>query len=437
MEQWHIYSNAGTLDLRAITVMGMNAKNSEGAIGYFGTGLKYAIATLKRHDCDIHISDGQGNSWAVESRPTTFRGHEFKELVLEPTAEGDPIPLPFTTDLGKDWKLWMALREIESNMRDEDGNYRTAVHLNPQPNVVQIAIRGAAYNTCVVQERDTIFYDRLTEGHAVHTVGNMQMATCKSKYAYVNGIRATKETNYGLAINVMAQGLLSEDRMLNNHWSLYNRVHAAACHFTPAQWELFAGNVVDCDLIPFSRLEQDMRGHKEARANGKGTEAHLVPLAVYRILSSRLTLGHIAGMTAEAIGGLWTDYELSAQDTEIEGNRDMLDTAIQFLNDFAYDIERKDITVKRSLGVGIMGLYDGRDGKIYLAQEVFDRGQSYLNTVLHEELLHKVYGFKDETRAFQSHLMHALTSRMEEINRIERWANKKGYALPTPPKGAE
>lgn len=44
-----IFRNAGTIDPKSITTFGVSSKENPGAIGFFGTGLKYALAILLRH----------------------------------------------------------------------------------------------------------------------------------------------------------------------------------------------------------------------------------------------------------------------------------------------------------------------------------------------------------------------------------------------------
>jgi hypothetical protein len=50
-----IFQNLGLIDLRAVQIMGLNAKESKNPIGQFGTGLKYAIAVLLRNNCSVSI----------------------------------------------------------------------------------------------------------------------------------------------------------------------------------------------------------------------------------------------------------------------------------------------------------------------------------------------------------------------------------------------
>ena len=53
-----IFENKGLIDVHAISIMGVSVKE-EGSIGYFGTGLKYAIATLLREGQKITIWRGK------------------------------------------------------------------------------------------------------------------------------------------------------------------------------------------------------------------------------------------------------------------------------------------------------------------------------------------------------------------------------------------
>ena len=51
-----VHSTPGLIDLRAFTTFGVNSKpNSKNPIGYFGTGLKYAVAVLARHKCPVTV----------------------------------------------------------------------------------------------------------------------------------------------------------------------------------------------------------------------------------------------------------------------------------------------------------------------------------------------------------------------------------------------
>lgn len=117
------FSNPGEIDIRLVTTMGVNA--TEGGIGQFGTGLKYAIAGVLRLGGRIVV-------WSGETRldfltvPQTIKGKEFDfiEMVVdEPRNKLAPRShvLGFTTELGKHWEPWMLYRELFANSRDAGG----------------------------------------------------------------------------------------------------------------------------------------------------------------------------------------------------------------------------------------------------------------------------------------------------------------------------
>ena len=67
-----VFQNPGLIDMAAVTTMGVSVKN-DGAIGYFGTGLKFAIATILRNKCALTIHRGL-EAFAFTSEEITIRG---------------------------------------------------------------------------------------------------------------------------------------------------------------------------------------------------------------------------------------------------------------------------------------------------------------------------------------------------------------------------
>ena len=54
-----IFENPGEIDPVAIITFGINVKESDHPIGFFGTGLKYALAILLREGQPITIQSGE------------------------------------------------------------------------------------------------------------------------------------------------------------------------------------------------------------------------------------------------------------------------------------------------------------------------------------------------------------------------------------------
>src|SRR6185437_6468608 len=109
-----VFENRGEIDPIAIRTFGVSVKESENPIGFFGTGLKYALAILLRTKHRITIQSGE-RVLHVGTREAVVRGERFDLITL------DGEPLGFTTQVGKTWAVWMAYRELYCNARDEGG----------------------------------------------------------------------------------------------------------------------------------------------------------------------------------------------------------------------------------------------------------------------------------------------------------------------------
>ena len=109
--------------------MGAHAKpNTANPIGYFGTGLKYAIAVLVRLGAEPVVWIGR-DRFSFSKRSSTFRGTPLETIVMrvlkEKNKRATTYELPYTTAYGKAWEVWQAFRELESNTRDEGGTIWT------------------------------------------------------------------------------------------------------------------------------------------------------------------------------------------------------------------------------------------------------------------------------------------------------------------------
>lgn len=120
-----IFANEGLAPLEAFTIFGMSAKpGSANPIGKFGTGLKYAVAVTLRLGGEFRLWRGT-EEYVFYTSDKEFRGKDFQTVRMRRrsglTARWRYEALPFTTELGKHWEPWMAVRELEANVRDEGG----------------------------------------------------------------------------------------------------------------------------------------------------------------------------------------------------------------------------------------------------------------------------------------------------------------------------
>lgn len=110
------YQNDGEIDINAFRLLGASSKEEdETKIGFWGSGLKYALAVLIRNGIGVKAYSGT-KEIKIGTRKTKMRGEEYEAITINGTATS------FTTRLGKDWELWFAIREIMANAIDEGSN---------------------------------------------------------------------------------------------------------------------------------------------------------------------------------------------------------------------------------------------------------------------------------------------------------------------------
>ena len=210
------FENSSVLPIEAITTMGINVKENDNAIGYFGTGLKYAIAVLLRHNQKIEIRT-DGKWYTFGTQPTEIRDKTF-DIV---TMNGEP--LGFTTELGKNWKLWMAFRELYSNCMDEGGrNHAISAFGTPDETTVVCVEGEEFYDIYLNQERYVIdpqdnSFDTDCENFQIWRPEEPVLE--EHLHLFYKGIRAYDLPKPSLFIyNIKSQQELTEDRFLAQIW---------------------------------------------------------------------------------------------------------------------------------------------------------------------------------------------------------------------------
>lgn len=234
-----VHRTPGLLDLRSLTVMGLSAKPRAGGhpIGQFGTGLKYAVATLLRLGCGLTIFIGE-QEYRFERTKGEFRGAEYTGLKFRPrrlnaATWGKTQDLPFTTEYGKYWQPWMAFRELHSNTLDEGGDtYPVYGDLDEVPRdqgpvgfLRQGDFAGLAEHTTIVVEgepyvdawldRDSVFLPEGVRDAAAGGGETLQVLEGESEYLYYRGLRVLqlpKRSRW--TYNLLGHIPLTEDRTL-------------------------------------------------------------------------------------------------------------------------------------------------------------------------------------------------------------------------------
>lgn len=171
--------NAGLLDHRLIGLMGGTTKeNDTFKIGEFGSGLKYTLAYLFRHNIDFKLFVGE-QEIKITLQTEMIREEEFEIICI------DGHRTSVTTKMGKKWEAWMIIREIWSNALDEGNHFReVTTEISGKPDTTTFYIQVSKEINDVLEKWDRYF---------IHGIEPMYDCKEYSIYAGGNTLRIYKQ----------------------------------------------------------------------------------------------------------------------------------------------------------------------------------------------------------------------------------------------------
>lgn len=217
-----------SIPIEAFTTFGINTKpNSDNPLGKFGTGLKYAVSVILRLGGTIQVFI-EGVEYVFYTSPTKFRDKEFDLVRMKKRRGLLPASwtyqkLPFTTELGKEWHLWQAYRELMSNTLDEGGEeYWVGDDYVVQDTGTYIIVSCDGLKEIVEEEESPVFLPHVTgeEGpELLYSDSFVEIYDSPSDHLYFRGVRCYDTRNKTrLTYNFLTQVELSEDRSIKNIW---------------------------------------------------------------------------------------------------------------------------------------------------------------------------------------------------------------------------
>jgi hypothetical protein len=388
-----IFENEGLINVRAIKTFGVNVKETENPFGYFGTGLKYAIAIILRNHCKITLYRGESEKYIFSLKPTDIRNKQFSII----TMNGEE--LGFTSELGKNWELWQAYRELYCNTLDENGDIYVEIRpITPQENKTLIVVEGESFLNVHYKRREFIL-----QSDPIEIIDNVEIHEGPGKGFFyknilVGGISSTSRYIY----NITDRLELTEDRTVK---SLFNSEWTIVKALVKSKYENIIEDVV---LSNTGQFEDDLHfGY----INSKPGEVFLSCL-------KRLSRDYSKSVNDSA---LILFHKYSKEDTLPKPTtmtvvqQRQLEKACAFCNKVGlFEYEDFPIVVAETLGKGILGL--AKKGTIYIAIETFDMGTKMVAITLIEEYIHLKHGHPDMTRSMQNHLFNKIITLGEELN---------------------
>lgn len=229
-----IFETPGSFDLHSIDTFGVNVKpNTSNPIGYFGTGLKYAIAVLLRQGAKLELYCN-GDHYKFYLQALDFRGEGFQQVAYERQnaflGMWAKAKLPFTTELGKNWELWQAFRELYANTLDEVGTVFTTDVLDwPRKNDLREGYTYIVVDSLefarVSEKKDTIFLNPSRD--LIIDVKDGNVSQGKASNIYYRGMRAfdLPEKQHSLFTwNIIDPLELTEDRTIKDQYAMHAAV---------------------------------------------------------------------------------------------------------------------------------------------------------------------------------------------------------------------
>jgi len=209
-------SNFGTIDRQAFSLLGASTKrNDQTKIGYFGSGLKYAVAFMLRENIEFRCFVGK-NEVKFGVTGVQMRNQNFNRILVD----GEPTSM--TTEMGPNWEPWFAVRELYCNALDESIADREIVdEISPQDGYTEFYVSMADPRLREMMDNwSHYFSDKRMD--MVESGDDWQIFSGgASTTIYRHGIRvhgATAPSCFHYNINSLS---INESRVLDNPYSAF------------------------------------------------------------------------------------------------------------------------------------------------------------------------------------------------------------------------
>lgn len=415
--------NLGEMDINAMVLIGASSKRGDSSkIGYFGSGLKYALAVLIRHGIMPKIFIGL-KEIDITVQKKDFRGQSFNQIFIE----GQPTSL--TAEMGIDWEPWFAIREIYCNALDEgEATLGLREEINPQEGITSIYIQNTGIFDELLNNWDKYFSVNRDHDLMLSNKGFKAFNGADEYIVYRRGVRAYYEHKRKCLYHYDCS-----DIKINESRTLY--------HAVDAMWHVAEQIARYADVAMIKNIYDNHRDHVEehfywSEASAYFTETWLEVLNGRNIVLSSVA-GHylheikegncivLNGTLARALKKRWpTEVHILGQsDAHSEfvvvdptlRQQSFIDSALVFLSEAGYNVQHPiEVCVFEDKNV----LAQAKGEKILLSVDVLEQGKRQTALAILEEYVHHVYCVCDESRKMQTFLFEKWFACLEEKQKV-------------------
>lgn len=416
--------NSGEMDINAITLLGASSKRDDQTkIGFFGSGLKYALAVLLRNKIPVQIFSGV-EEIKISTTEKIFRDQKFNVIQINNKETS------LTTDMGVDWELWFAIREFHCNAIDEGGN---TIGITDKPKgekgKTNIFIGFTPEVRDIQTEWNKFFSENRTDLEVKASVfGGEDRAytgSNNSLVVYRKGIRVYFEKEAKSLFHYDLSGIkINESRVVADSWEMRWKISefikkqatvSMASQILEAEdgnwgkeqimWD-YGNDFCENWLTAINGrtiIPKEFAGYFVEEMRG---DELILPLKMVhplkRTFKGKLKTKGIKDMKSEE--GV---IHLEANKEEME----LIKEAVKILGKAGLEIDYNISVVafedERQLG-------EAKNGEIFISRKVFLLGFRELMATILEEFAHLHSGAGDKTRSFQTFLIQMYISNVEK-----------------------
>ncbi|AOR28760.1 hypothetical protein FORMB_17210 [Formosa sp. Hel1_33_131] len=420
-------SNKGIINVEALTLLGASTKRGlNGKIGMFGSGNKYALAFLLRNGFEVSIYAGN-EKIEIGTEKAQFRDNDFEVITINSTKTS------ITTEFGKDWKLWQAIRELYCNAIDEGHpSLEYVSDIGPVEDETHFYIRNRKEIASFVGDFDKYFSEnRKVLFECKH--GKILEKATEGFNLFRRGIKCFNSNKNSVYDYDLVNIDIDENRLVKYGWEVPSKIWNVIYQCTDKEiiknilFNCSDSEYIECISSDFAVLNSELMSDEyieilnEIKIAPKGLSGLLnidevgnttvLPSLVFNQAKTKVSNDNLASKFKIYQNELYREIPMN------ELQISTLNKAKDFFKECNYD---EPISYPISYAVfenkEVLGLANLEEKKIILSELCVSKGtQSVIETII-EEYVHLQYEVGDETRRFQDAVISEFVVMLKKKN---------------------